>query len=54
LNYQRFPYTGQGRICPVASQKLESSDDPEITGRKEYFKKNQFQHPWGNDLFCTL
>lgn len=31
-----FHLLAEGEICPVASQKLESSDDPEISGRQKF------------------
>lgn len=31
-----FHLLAEGEVCPVASQKLESSDDPEISGRQKF------------------
>lgn len=33
-----FHLMAQGEVCPVASQKIESSDEPEI-GSRQKFKK---------------
>lgn len=43
---KRFHLLAEGEVCPVASQKLENSDDPEISGRQK-FKRESVPAPMG-------